>query len=455
LLMKKNILLYLLAVIITGVLLWFSQPVNNAFWGYIGEITVNIRQPLSILILQIIAIITCAKLLGYVFGKIGQPAVTGEIIAGIILGPSVLGWLSPETSAFLFPADSLKNLQFLSQIGLILFMFIIGLELDVSVIRAKAHVAVAVSLSSIIFPYFLGVILAYFLYPSFAPDHVSFLAFSLFMGISMSVTAFPVLARILRERNMTKTMLGAMALTCAAFNDIAAWCILAAVIAIVKAGSFTNAFFTIFLAVFYVILMIYLIQPLLRSFAARYITGETLSKTVISFVFIILLASAYISEIIGIHVLFGAFLAGVIISETLELKNHIIEKIEDVSLVLLLPLFFVLTGLRTEVALLGRGSLWLVFFIIILLAVTGKFAGTAIAARMTGQSWKDSLALGALMNTRGLMELIILNIGYELKVLTPEVFAMMVLMALVTTFMTGPLLNFLQVKSKEERFNHE
>lgn len=446
--MKKNILLFILVSAFSMLFFTFNAPAITPIDLFSEELADHFQFPLSILILQIISILICSGLFGYLFKKIGQPAVIGEIFAGIVLGPSVMGWLFPGVSAFLFPEDSLINLQFLSQIGLILFMFIIGLELDVNVVRTKARVALAVSLSSIILPYTFGIILAYFLYTSLAPKNISLLAFSLFMGISMSITAFPVLARILQEREMTKTALGSMALTCAAINDIAAWCILAAVIAIVKAGTISNALFTIALAFLYVILMVYLVRPLLKKLADTYVSGEELSKTVISFIFIILLSSAYIAEIIGIHVLFGAFLAGVIISESLHIKNNIIEKIEDVSIVLLLPLFFVLTGLRTKIALLNQGNLWLICFLIILAAIAGKFFGTAITAKIAGQSWKDSLSLGALMNTRGLMELIILNIGYDLGVLSPEIFAMMVIMALVTTFMTGPLLDLIESRNK-------
>jgi Kef-type K+ transport system membrane component KefB len=447
--MKKNILFYVLIVAFTIVLFTFKASAETSLELFSDEMLLHFQGPFSILILQIISILICSRLLGYLFKKMGQPTVIGEIFAGIVLGPSFLGWIFPKVAVFMFPEESLKNLQFLSQIGLILFMFIIGLELDVEVVRTKVRSAVAVGLSSIALPYILGIILAYFLYNSFAPKNVSFLAFSLFMGISMSITAFPVLARILQERGMTKTTLGSMALTCAAINDIAAWCILAAVIAIVKAGTITTAIFTIALAFFYVLLMFYVILPLLKKLAAIYISGEELSKTAISFVFIILLSSSYIAEIIGIHALFGAFLAGVIISEALIIKNNIIEKIEDVSLVLLLPLFFVLTGLRTQISLLNQGNLWLICIIIILVAITGKFAGTTISAKIAGQSWKDSLSLGALMNTRGLMELIILNIGYDLGVLTPEIFAMMVLMALVTTLMTGPTLDFIESRANK------
>jgi Kef-type K+ transport system membrane component KefB len=431
-----------------------SIPEQNATAMFITEFSHNLKHPLSTLILQIISIIFFGKLFGFLFKKIGQPTVIGEIVAGIVLGPSIIGMLFPEFSAFVFPKESLKTLQFLSQIGLIMFMFIIGMELNIKVLKNKAKEAVVISHASIIFPYFLGVTLSYFMYEKFAPANISFTAFALFMGIAMSITAFPVLARIIQERGLTKTGLGAMAITCAAADDVTAWCILAAVIAIVKAGTITNALFTIGLASAYVVVMLYMIRPLLRKLGSVYASKENLNKTAIAFMFIVLLVSAYVAEIIGIHALFGAFLAGVIIPENLNLKKKLIEKIEDVSIVLLLPLFFVLTGLRTQIGLLNEGNLWAICGVIILVAVIGKFFGSAATAKFVGLSWKDSLSIGALMNTRGLMELIVLNIGYDLGILSPEVFAMMVLMALATTFMTGPSLDLINYLSKKKQPAH-
>lgn len=403
----------------------------------------NIFHPLAILILQIVAIISVSRLFGFLFHKISQPTVIGEIIAGVALGPSLLGLFFPEFSIFLFPVESLPNLQFLSQVGLILFMFVIGLELDWKVVKNQAHDAVVISHASIVIPYFMGMGLAYFLYESFAPDDISFLSFALFMGIAMSITAFPVLARVIQERNLTKTNLGIMAITCAAADDITAWCLLAVVVAIVQAGSFVSALFSIGLALCFVLFMMLVVHPFLKRLGHVYSSRETISKTIVAIAFLILLVSAYLAEVIGIHALFGAFLAGVIMPSNFSFRKIMMEKIEDVSLVLLLPLFFVFTGLRTEIRLLDDTHLWMICGAIILTAVAGKFGGTALASRIVGQSWKESLSLGALMNTRGLMELIVLNIGYDLGVLTPEIFSMMVIMALVTTFMTGPTLDFI------------
>lgn len=403
----------------------------------------NITHPLAILLLQIITIILTARVFGFLCKKIGQPSVIGEIIAGILLGPSFVGMYFPEFSGFLFPKQSLGNLQFLSQIGLILFMFVVGMELDLKVLKTKAHEAIVISHASIIFPFTLGIGLAYFVYQHYAPQDIKFLPFALFIGISMSITAFPVLARIIQERNLTKTKLGALVITCAAADDITAWCMLAAVIAIVKAGSFISSIYTILMAVAYVFLMLKLVKPFLKRMGDIYSNKEGLSKPVVAVFFIILLVSSYATEVIGIHALFGAFMAGVIMPSTTNFRNIFIEKIEDVSMLLLLPLFFVFTGLRTQIGLLNEPHLWQLCGIIILVAVVGKFIGSAIAAKFIGQSWRDSLIIGALMNTRGLMELVVLNIGYDLGVLTPEVFAMMVIMALVTTFMTGPALDLI------------
>ncbi|MEO5682133.1 MAG: cation:proton antiporter [Chitinophagaceae bacterium] len=422
----------------------FVPQISASTWHQFKETFLqNITHPLALLLLQIITIILFARILGFFCKKIGQPSVIGEIIAGILLGPSFAGMYLPEFSAFLFPATSLGNLQFLSQIGLILFMFVVGMELDLQVLRNKARDAVVISHASIIFPFALGVTLAYFVYAQFAPANVKFLSFALFIGISMSVTAFPVLARIVQERGLSKTRLGAIAITCAAADDITAWCLLAAVIAVVKAGSVLSAFYTILMAAAYVFLMLKVIQPFLKKMGEKYSNKESFSKPVVAIFFITLLLSACATEVIGIHALFGAFLAGVIMPANINFRSIFIEKVEDVALVLLLPLFFVFTGLRTQIGLLNDIHLWKICGLIVLVAVTGKFLGSTLAARFVGQSWRESFSIGALMNTRGLMELVVLNIGYDLGVLSPEIFAMLVIMALVTTFMTGPALDLI------------
>ncbi|PVX45547.1 transporter (CPA2 family) [Flavobacterium sp. 103] len=421
-----------------------SHHVEHGHWNdFLTAMMQNLQHPLAILLAQIVTIILVARFFGWVCRKIGQPTVIGEMIAGIVLGPSLIGMYFPEFSAMLFPKDSLGNLQFLSQIGLILFMFVIGMELDLKALRNKAHDAVVISHASIIIPFALGLALAYFIYHSFAPQGVEFISFGLFLGIAMSITAFPVLAGIVRERGIHKTKLGAIVITCAAADDITAWCILAAVIAIVKAGSFTSSLYVIVLAVFYVLLMLKVVRPFLKKVGDLSSTRESLSKPVVAIFFLTLLLSSYVTELIGIHALFGAFLAGAIMPENNKFRSIFIEKIEDVSVVVLLPLFFVFTGLRTQIGLIDDPHLWKITGIIILVAVAGKFFGSALAAKFVGHTWKDSLSIGTLMNTRGLMELVVLNIGYDLGVLSTEIFTMMVIMALVTTFMTGPALDLI------------
>ncbi|MBW3518469.1 cation:proton antiporter [Flavobacterium sp. NKUCC04_CG] len=415
----------------------------TTYENFIESLAQNLTHPLAILLAQIVTIVLVARAFGWICKKIGQPSVIGEIIAGIALGPSFLGMHFPEFSSLLFPVASLPNLSFLSQIGLILFMFVIGMELDLKVLKNKAHDAVLISHASIIIPFALGMVLAYYIFSSFAPEGVEFISFALFLGISMSITAFPVLARIVQERGIHKTRLGTIVITCAAADDITAWCMLAAVIAIVKAGSFTSSLYIMALAVIYVIVMLKLVKPFLGRIGKIQGTNKNISKATVAIFLLTLILSAYCTEVIGIHALFGAFMAGAIMPDNVRFRTLFIEKVEDVAVILFLPLFFVYTGLRTEIGLLNEPYLWKVTGFIILVATVGKFVGSALAAKFVGQSWRDSLTIGALMNTRGLMELIVLNIGFDLGILTGEVFAMMVIMALATTFMTGPLLDII------------
>ncbi|MCX6146900.1 MAG: cation:proton antiporter [Candidatus Kapabacteria bacterium] len=422
----------------------------TAFDIFYNDVFLNLHSPLTILFLQIISIIVLSRILGYLCNKIGQPSVIGEIIAGIILGPSILGYYFPSISSYLFPLKSLANLQFLSQIGLILFMFVVGMELDLKLLKNRAQEAVIISHSSIVTPFFMGVTLSYFLYDKFAPINASFIEFALFIGTAMSITAFPVLARIIQEKGLSNTYLGSMAITCAAADDVSAWCILAAVIAIIKAGTFLNAFFNIAAITSFVLFMIYYFKPLIRNLGSLYIDKPHNNKTIMAFVFVILLTSSFVTESLGLQALFGAFLAGVIMPDNLHFKKLLIKKVEDISLVLLLPLFFVFTGLRTQIGLVSSGELWFYAIIVLITAVMGKFFGSTLSARFVGMSWKDSFLLGTLMNTRGLMELIVLNIGYDLGILKPEIFTILVLMALTTTFMTSPILSIINFIFKEK-----
>ncbi|MGL2965165.1 cation:proton antiporter [Flavobacterium sp. XGLA_31] len=421
-----------------------SPSSSDSQWTqFLASMFHNLQHPLALLLFQIITIVLVARIFGWIFRKIGQPTVIGEIIAGIVLGPSLFGLYFPDLKDALFPVDSLGNLQLLSQVGLILFMFVIGMELDLKVLKNKANEAVVISHASIVIPFALGIGLSYFIYHQFAPAGVEFLSFSLFMGIAMSITAFPVLARIVQERGIHKTRLGTIVITCAAADDITAWCILAVVIAIVKAGSFVSSLYVIALAVVYVLTMLFVVKPFLKRVGELYGKRDNIKKSVVAIFILTLIVSSYLTEVIGIHALFGAFMMGAIMPDISKFRNIFIEKVEDVSVILLLPLFFVFTGLRTEIGLINEPYLWKITGCIIAVAVTGKFFGSALAAKFVGQNWRESLTIGALMNTRGLMELVVLNIGYELGVLSPKVFTMMVIMALVTTFMTGPALDII------------
>ncbi|QIY90618.1 cation:proton antiporter [Chryseobacterium gallinarum] len=467
----RNLIFYITTIAVFSCLMYFfimegqtlevkenmiAQTSSGSTWeNFMESFKTNLHHPLALLLAQIVTIILTARLFGWICMKIRQPTVIGEMIAGIVLGPSLVGMYFPEFSTFLFPKESLGNLQFLSQIGLILFMYIVGMELDLSVLRKKAHDAVVISHASIIIPFALGIGLSYFIYQKFAPDGIQFTSFALFIAISMSITAFPVLARIVQERNLQKTKLGTIVITCAAADDITAWCILAAVIAIVKAGSFTSSIYVILMAIAYVFLMIKIVRPFLKRIGDLQAGKNSISKPMVAIFFLTLILSSYATEVIGIHALFGAFMAGAIMPENAKFRTLFIDKVEDVALVLLLPLFFVFTGLRTQIGLLNDGQLWMTAGFIILTAVLGKFAGSALTARFVGINWKESLTIGALMNTRGLMELIVLNIGYDLGVLGPEIFAMLVIMALFTTFMTGPALDFINFIFKSKKENNE
>ena len=418
---------------------------------FIDSILHNIFHPLAILLAQIVTIIFVARFFGWVCRKIGQPTVIGEMLAGIALGPSLFGAYFPDLFPILFPKESIVNLKFLSQIGLILFMFVVGMELDLKVLRTKVKEAFIISHTSIIVSYALGLSLATFLYTEFAPKNVHFLSFGLFMGVAMSIAAFPVLARIVQERGLQKTKIGALVITCAAIDDITAWCLLAGVIAIVKAGTVASSLYIIAMAIAYIVIMLFLVRPFLKHIGELYNSAEKITKPVVAIFFLTLLISSYLTEIIGIHALVGAFVAGVIMPENMKFRNIFIEKVEDVSLVILLPLFFVVTGLNTKIGLLNNEYLWKTTGIIVLVAVSAKFLSSTLTAKFVGQNWRDSLTLGALMNTRGLMELIVLNIGLELGVLSPQIFAMMVIMALATTFMTGPALNLIDLIFKKRK----
>ncbi len=403
----------------------------------------NLRASLSLLLVQLILIVLLARVFGALFARLGQPAVIGEMIAGIVLGPSLVGALFPGVFEFIFPATSLGVLRMLSQVGVILFMFVVGMDVDAKHLRNRANTAIIVSHVGIVFPYFLGVLFSFFMYRSLAPARASFPAFALFIGIAMSITAFPVLARIIEERGLGRSTLGATAIACAAIDDITAWSILAFVVTVVKADGVATSVTTLFLALAFVAVTLWVVKPLLNKLVAarpEWVAASTKGSLV--GVLVLVFASALFTEVIGIHSFFGAFLAGVAMPAHPEFRSRLKDRLESFSSAFLLPLFFAFTGLRSQIGLLNDWESWGICAALILVATLGKLGGCLLAARWTGMSWPDSFALGVLMNTRGLVELVVLNIGFDLGILSPRVFTMMIIMALVTTFMTGPLLSF-------------
>jgi Kef-type K+ transport system membrane component KefB len=417
-----------------------AEPESTAA-GLSQGLRANLDQPLSRLFVQMLIILAAAHLMGQAFKRIGLAAVVGEMAAGVLLGPSLLGLVAPGAFAFVFPADSLGALQLLSQIGICLFMFSVGMDLNAQHVRGKARVAVAVGNASILVPFLFGVLLAYALFTELAGPRATFAGFALFMGISLSITAFPVLVRILQERGMAHTFVGSTAVTCAAFGDVTAWTVMAFVVAIVRSTGLESAVATAALAMLFVALMgLGVRRALPRWLGHERLAREDLSPGTLAAVLLVMLAAALSTEAIGIHALFGAFLAGAVMPETGGFRHKINAHVQRFSTVLLLPLFFAFTGLRTQIGSLEGTQDWTLCLAIIAVATLGKLGATSVAARVTGLSWRQSLQLGALMNTRGLMELIALNIGYDLGILSPRIFTMLVIMALVTTLLTGPLL---------------
>src|SRR5574341_1178075 len=393
-------------------------------------------------LLALVVVIVTARVLGAVFRYLHQPPVIGEVIAGIMLGPSLLGRVVPDVSGFLLPASVAPYFGVLAQVGVILYMFLVGLELDLGTLRRGTHATVAISHASIIAPFLLGALLALWIYPRLSSSDVPFTVFALFIGVSMSVTAFPVLARILTDRGIHKTDLGVVALTCAAVDDVTAWCLLAFVVSVAHANA-GGALSTIVLAVGYIAVLVLVVRPVVARMTRRMDRSAGLTQSVIAIVIVGLLVSALTTEFIGIHAIFGAFLLGAIIPHQSVIARELTRRLEDVVVVLLLPAFFAFTGMRTEIGLVSGAGQWLLCGVIILVACAGKFGGSTLAARLTGLPWREASALGILMNTRGLVELIVLNIGLDLKVLSPTLFAMLVLMAVVTTVMTTPILHAL------------
>jgi Kef-type K+ transport system membrane component KefB len=428
------------------VFLWIRSR-GEGLLAHAGQVAVKVphKAPSEVLLhvlLAMVVVIAAARALGALFKALGQPPVIGEVIAGILLGPSLLGRISPAAQSFVLPAEIAPHLGVVAQVGVLLFMFIVGLELDTSLLRKRSHATLAISHTSIVVPFLLGAGLSLLLYPSLAPAGVSFTNFSLFVGLSLSITAFPVLARILSDRGIQRSQLGVVAIACAAIDDASAWCLLAVVVGIVRSTA-ANSLYTIGLTVAYVAFMAFVARPIASKLVRRAEILDRVGSGSTAVAFIALLVSALITEAIGIHALFGAFLLGAVIPHDSALSKDLRHRLEEFVVVVLLPAFFALTGMRTEMGLLSTGTDWLYAGLILLVACAGKIGGAMLSARFTGFSWRDASMLGALMNTRGLMELIVLNIGLDLGVISPRLFAMLVIMAVVTTLMTSPLLTLL------------
>jgi Kef-type K+ transport system membrane component KefB len=399
----------------------------------------------ALTLLQICIIVLSGRAVGLLLKRLGQPTVVGEIAGGILLGPSAFGYFAPEAFARIFPAQSIPTLQSLSQIGLILFMFLVGLEFAPELMRGRKHTIVVISHVSIIVPFLLGTALAVYLYPRVSDPGVTFRSFTLFLGTAMSITAFPVLARILNERNLTKTRMGNTVIACAAVDDVTAWCILAFVVVLARAGDPTEIIIQLPLVALYVVGMIFVVRPLLRKLALAKVT-----ETALAALLLLVMASSWTTELLGIHALFGAFLAGAIMPREASLNEAIIPHIRGLTSVIFLPLFFAVTGLRTNIGLLQTPELWFCCFLVLAVAVAGKLGGATLSAAAVGHPWREATAIGALMNTRGLMEMVVLNIGRDIGVVSPSLFTMCIIMALVTTAMTTPLLDVLMRKTAVE-----
>jgi Kef-type K+ transport system membrane component KefB len=449
----RTILLYI-AMLVAGValFLWIEQ------WGLTlvaPEVSASVAtraeaagaaNPLVHVLMTLAAVLALGWLLGYLFRFISQPPVIGEVVAGIVLGPSILGAIIPGATEFLLPASAAPYLGVIAQLGIVLYMFLIGLELNLGELRGRGRATLMISHASIVIPFVLGAAVALYLYPRYSSQDVRFTSFALFLGVAMSITAFPVLARILSDRGMQTTPLGVMALACAAINDATAWCLLAFVVGVAQA-KVGEALAIAAMTVGFIAFMFLIARPIAVRLFAHFDRNDA-TRGATALIFVALLLSALATETIGDHAIFGAFLLGAVIPHDSIVAQRFAHKLEDVVTVLMLPAFFALTGMRTQIGLLSEWNDWAICLMIIVVATLGKFGGTWLAARAYGNSWREASALGLLMNTRGLMELIVLNVGLELHVISPTLFAMMVLMALATTIVTAPLLSILGIPAK-------
>ncbi|HYB30864.1 MAG TPA: cation:proton antiporter [Solirubrobacteraceae bacterium] len=393
-----------------------------------------------------IVLIVC-RIFGYIAIKVGQPRVMGEVIAGLVLGPSLLGAISANWQATFFPSDTLTAIGTIANLGLIFFMFLVGLEVDRGQLKGKVAAATAISNASVALPMLLGIAIALPLYTLLGPDK-KFVAFALFMGVSMSITAFPVLARILAERRMIQHPVGSLAIACAAIDDVTAWFLIALATAVAASGTFGDVVRTIAEATAFTLFMVLVVRRVLARMATAYDEVGRIPSGWFAAIVIGVLVSAYITQEINIAFIFGGFIMGLIMPRHARLSEDITRRIDDFVVTLLLPIFFVYTGLRTNVGLLDRPDLWLITLALIGIAILGKLAGAAIAARVAGYDWKASAVIGTLMNTRGLTELIVLNLALDAGAISNTLFAMLVIMAVVTTLMAAPLLTLIDPKNE-------
>lgn len=394
---------------------------------------------LGLFLAQVLAIVAVARLLGMAMSRIGQPAVVGEMLAGVVLGPTLFGALAPQLHGMLFAPPSLGSLQLASQLGVILYLYTLGLDLDPKDLRSPG--ALGLSLSGMAVPFVLGVGCALWLHGlGWTEPGKSTLAFALFLGVAMSITAFPVLSRILADRGLQATGIGKLALAAAALGDVVAWCALAVVETLGRTGSLAGEIPVLLGVVAFALGVLLVLRPLLARLVAWKAWDRSPTQGTLSFFVLTAFLLALCTQGLGIHALFGAFLAGVITPGASGLRIFLHKRLEGFAGAILLPLFFAWTGLRTEFS--GfRPDDALVFAVLLLAAVGGKLAGSILPVRLYGASWNDGVRVGILMNTRGLMELVALNVGLDLGILPPRVFALMVMVAVATTLMTGPTLS--------------
>ncbi len=392
--------------------------------------------------LQLAFILAVCRLVGWLGQRIGQPQVVGEMIAGVVMGPSLFGWLWPAAQGYLFPKPSQTIIYAVAQLGLVLYMFLVGTEFQIDLIRQRWRSAASVSLAGILTPFALGSLLALWLNktPDYFTAGVSNYEAMLFLGAAMSITAFPMLARIIYERGLTGTSLGTLSLAAGSIDDAAAWCILAVVLASFS-GKASIAVLAIGGGVLYAVTILGFARPLLRRLGTAVEREGKLSSGMLTLVLMLLMLCAWFTDAIGIYAVFGAFIFGVALPRGL-LTSELQQKLEPLTTNFLLPLFFVYSGINTRLGLVNSPKLWAVTLVILLAACFGKGVACWAAARWHGESNREALAIGTLMNARGLMELIILNIGLERGLITPSLFTMMVFMAIATTLAASPVFEY-------------